>query len=77
MKAVPHATSIPKLILVNVTKRPFKPIQIVSFTKTPPNYRKTVSPVAAHIHNIQSPSLVTTMKPNLAHAGNTKENYGR
>jgi hypothetical protein len=69
VKAVPHATSIPKLIPVSVMKRPFKPIKIVSFTKTPLNYRKTVSPVAAYIHNIQSPSLVTTVKPNLAHAG--------
>jgi hypothetical protein len=57
-------------------KCPFKPIQIASFTKTPPNYRKTVSPVAAYIHNIQSPSVVTTVKSNLAHAGNTEENYG-
>jgi len=58
-------------------KHPFKPIQIVSFTKTPVNYRKILSLVAACIHNIQPPSLVTTVKPNLAHADNTEENYGR
>jgi hypothetical protein len=72
VKAMPHATSIPKLIPVSVKKCPFKPTKIVSHTKTPLNYKKTESPAAECIQNILSPSLVTTVKPNLAHAGTPK-----
>jgi hypothetical protein len=72
-KAVPHATSVPKLTAVRSDKKcSFKPTTIVTPSKRPLNYKKIVSPVGAYIHNIPSPSLVTTVKPNLAHAGTPK-----
>jgi hypothetical protein len=73
VKAVPRATSIPKLTDVRSDKKcSFKPTTVVTPSKRPLNYKKIVSPVGAYIHNIPSPSLVTTVKPNLAHSGTPK-----
>jgi hypothetical protein len=73
-KAVPHATCIPKPNPVRRDKKcSFKPTATVKHSKILSNYKKIVSPVGAYIHNIPSPSLVTTVKPNLAPGGTPKK----
>jgi hypothetical protein len=70
VKAVPHATSIPKLTALRGDRKcSFKPTTVVTPGKRPLNYKNIMSPVGAYIHNIPTPSLVTTVKPNLAHTG--------
>jgi hypothetical protein len=70
VKSVPHGSSIPKLIAVRGDKKSsFKTTTVVTPGKRTLDYKKIVSPVGAYIHNIPTPSLVTTVKPVLAHTG--------
>jgi hypothetical protein len=73
VKSVPHASSIPKLIALRGDKKcSLKPTTFVTPGKRPLNYKKIVSPVGAYIHNIPTPSLITTVKPVLVHTGAPK-----
>jgi hypothetical protein len=73
VKSVPHASSIPKLTAVRGDKKcSLKPTSVVTPAKRPLNYKKIVSPVGAYIHNIPTPSLITTVKPILVHTGTPK-----
>ena len=73
VKSVPHASSIPKLTAVRSDKKcSLKPNSVVTPGKRPLNYKKIVSPVGAYIHNIPTPSLITTVKPILVHTGTPK-----
>jgi len=73
VKSVSHASSIPKLTAVRGDKKcSLKPTTVVTPGKRPLNYKKIVSPVGAYIHNIPTPSLITTVKPILVHTGTPK-----
>ena len=73
VKSVPHASSIPKLTAVRGDKKcSLKPTTVVTPSKRTLNYKKIVSPVGAYIHNIPTPSLITTVKPILVHKGTPK-----
>lgn len=73
VKSVPHASSIPKLTVVRGDKKcSLKHTTVVTPVKRPLNYKKIVSPVGAYIHNIPTPSLITTVKPVLVHTGTPK-----